>query len=399
MTTAIYYPEDHKHHTLPSLSQIMPQSSHPISPSQMGVVNLSTAVGSGSVAGVVPFQSDIFSNGGSHPSTASTTPASSFSGQSSGYAVSGAHNVNVHGGAEKCTCKSNANRIPRPRNAFILFRQKYHQSVLDEGTVIRTNPEVSRELGRRWRNLSVEQKDYWNNLAEEEKTTHAKKYPNYRYTPRRNGKSKDCEACRQKSLRQQQAQLHNQQMMQLQQDQYQQYLQLQQQVQSSQVQQQQLQQQQQINQMNQLSQMNQMNQMNQIQSQQTIQQQVQPPQQPQQQPQSQSQLQQMPQSQQSQMTTSNSGSISSIAPPPLPQQYVQYVPFQQNFQMAFGESNMMQQSQQQQQNQSQAIDQKLSPLSAPNTVNDFNNNPQFNTITGYDQRYYTSGMEMTNYQI
>ena len=52
------------------------------------------------------------------------------------------NNSNINNN-NKCICKSKVNKIPRPRNAFILFRQKYHQMVLDEGTVIRTNPEVS----------------------------------------------------------------------------------------------------------------------------------------------------------------------------------------------------------------------------------------------------------------
>lgn len=112
-------------------------------------------------------------------------------------------------GEERCTCKLNPNRIPRPRNAFILFRQKYHQLVLDELTEAKTNPEVSRELGRRWRSLSPHEREHWTNLAEEEKKNHAKKYPNYRYTPRRHGKGKHCPLCQQKQLRQ--AQVNQQQ--------------------------------------------------------------------------------------------------------------------------------------------------------------------------------------------
>ncbi|GME88288.1 unnamed protein product [Ambrosiozyma monospora] len=95
---------------------------------------------------------------------------------------------------EKCTCKQEGNRIPRPRNAFILFRQKHHQALLEEGNVIRTNPDVSRELGRRWRNLPPEEKEYWNKQAAEEKKRHAEKYPGYKYTPRRNNK-KNCPHC------------------------------------------------------------------------------------------------------------------------------------------------------------------------------------------------------------
>lgn len=95
----------------------------------------------------------------------------------------------------KCICKQTHNRIPRPRNAFILFRQKYHRSVFDESNESKTNPQVSQELGRRWRALSVKERDHWNTLAEEERQEHAKKYPNYRYTPRRKGKFKHCQVC------------------------------------------------------------------------------------------------------------------------------------------------------------------------------------------------------------
>lgn len=196
MTTAIYYNPEERH-SLPSLSSIMNNSQ-----------TANTAATTGQ-------EVDLFSNG-SQPSTANTTPASSFSSQLS----SGSY----YNQTDKCTCKSNANRIPRPRNAFILFRQKYHQSVLDEGNVIRTNPEVSRELGRRWRALLNEDREHWNKLAEEEKTNHAKKYPGYRYTPRRNGKGKLCDHCKQKNLRQQQMQMHNHQIMQMQQDQYASYV-------------------------------------------------------------------------------------------------------------------------------------------------------------------------------
>lgn len=103
---------------------------------------------------------------------------------------------------DRCTCRNtnspsnDSNHIPRPRNAFILFRQEYHQSVLDEGNVIRTNPDVSRELGKRWRALPLDQKAYWNKAAEVEKKRHAEKYPGYRYIPRRSGKKNLCSYCK-----------------------------------------------------------------------------------------------------------------------------------------------------------------------------------------------------------
>lgn len=233
MSTAVYYSnvnmpiEDGQKHILPPLAQIMP------SVSQLQY----------SQDTQFPVKQEI------SPKFAQTYPLESYSNALHIGSNSSSNSYPNNGpmipiSTEKCTCRSNVNRIPRPRNAFILFRQKYHQSVLDEGSVFRTNPEVSRELGRRWRNLSVPEKDYWNNLADEEKQNHAKKYPGYRYTPRRNGKSKDCQACKHDSLRQQQLQMYNQQVMQMQQDMQYQHQQHQQQIHQQHFQQQQQQHQQ-----------------------------------------------------------------------------------------------------------------------------------------------------------
>lgn len=190
MSSAVYY-EDAK--PLPPLNQLMhlPQSE------MYEAVQSSLA------------SPEVFSQSNSQHSSTRTTPASSFSGASGGPTAVGTHYAisSASSSIDKCTCKSNHNRIPRPRNAFILFRQKYHQAVLDEDLLVKTNPEVSRELGRRWRSLPPQEKEHWNRLAEEEKANHAKRFPGYRYTPRRNGKKGSCPACRQKAAKHQQLQL------------------------------------------------------------------------------------------------------------------------------------------------------------------------------------------------
>lgn len=99
----------------------------------------------------------------------------------------------------KCTCNKSINEkfngihthIPRPRNAFILFRQHLHHSLfpknkelLDKEGSFKTNSNVSREIGQRWRALDEDDKKYWQDLAQKEKEWHKKKYPNYKYTPR-----------------------------------------------------------------------------------------------------------------------------------------------------------------------------------------------------------------------
>lgn len=85
--------------------------------------------------------------------------------------------------------RRNRQQAPRPRNAFIMFRQYYHRSVQGGGPRQKTNSEVSKELGSRWRSLPLHEKSYWEVLAREEKELHARKYPGYRFVPRR--KSQD----------------------------------------------------------------------------------------------------------------------------------------------------------------------------------------------------------------
>ncbi|QLQ80509.1 hypothetical protein HG537_0D05090 [Torulaspora globosa] len=88
--------------------------------------------------------------------------------------------------------KNQSRYIPRPRNAFILFRQHLHQSLFSEHKAslnslgsFKNNSLVSREIGKRWKALSPEEKKYWQDLASTEKALHRQKYPDYKYIPRR----------------------------------------------------------------------------------------------------------------------------------------------------------------------------------------------------------------------
>ncbi|XBW38564.1 hypothetical protein QEN19_004152 [Hanseniaspora menglaensis] len=100
-------------------------------------------------------------------------------------------------------------RIPRPRNAFILFRQHYHRLIFKEQTEkitsekkttacqkaepaeeelvdsFKLNSSVSKTIGIKWKSLSEEEKKQWCDLAEKEKADHQLKYPDYKYVPRR----------------------------------------------------------------------------------------------------------------------------------------------------------------------------------------------------------------------
>ncbi|KFY21527.1 hypothetical protein V493_07340 [Pseudogymnoascus sp. VKM F-4281 (FW-2241)] len=85
-----------------------------------------------------------------------------------------------------CLCQPDP-KIPRPRNAFILYRQHYQGQVVAQNPGL-SNPEISKIIGAQWREQSFETKIEWKRLAEEEKSRHQRQYPDYRYQPRRPGK-------------------------------------------------------------------------------------------------------------------------------------------------------------------------------------------------------------------
>lgn len=94
-------------------------------------------------------------------------------------------------------------KVPRPRNAFILFRQHYHKIIFKEQSEIllkskknaadndttvdsfKLNSTVSKAIGMKWKNLPAEERSHWTDLAEKEKIEHSLKYPDYKYVPKR----------------------------------------------------------------------------------------------------------------------------------------------------------------------------------------------------------------------
>ncbi|KAK5801265.1 hypothetical protein VI817_003477 [Penicillium citrinum] len=85
-----------------------------------------------------------------------------------------------------CLCKPDP-KIPRPRNAFILYRQHHQAAVVAHNPGL-ANPEISKIIGMQWRVLTEGEKNKWRALAEEEKARHAQQYPTYRYQPKRAGR-------------------------------------------------------------------------------------------------------------------------------------------------------------------------------------------------------------------
>ncbi|KAL2184859.1 hypothetical protein L209DRAFT_744144 [Thermothelomyces heterothallicus CBS 203.75] len=89
-------------------------------------------------------------------------------------------------GGRICLCTP-APKIPRPRNAFILYRQHHQARVVQQNPRL-ANPEISKIIGEQWRAESEEAKSQWKLLAEEEKQRHQRQHPDYRYQPRRGNK-------------------------------------------------------------------------------------------------------------------------------------------------------------------------------------------------------------------
>ncbi|KAM0553846.1 hypothetical protein ACHAPJ_007192 [Fusarium lateritium] len=86
-----------------------------------------------------------------------------------------------------CLCTP-APKIPRPRNAFILYRQHHQAQVVSRNPNL-SNPDISKIIGEKWKDESQEVKDNWKSLADEEKQRHQRQYPDYRYQPRRGNKA------------------------------------------------------------------------------------------------------------------------------------------------------------------------------------------------------------------
>ncbi|KAH6613355.1 hypothetical protein F5144DRAFT_607270 [Chaetomium tenue] len=90
-------------------------------------------------------------------------------------------------GGTICLCTP-APKVPRPRNAFILYRQHHQAQVVQQNPGL-ANPDISKIIGEQWRDEPEDRKNQWKLLAEEEKQRHQRQYPDYRYQPRRGNKS------------------------------------------------------------------------------------------------------------------------------------------------------------------------------------------------------------------
>lgn len=79
--------------------------------------------------------------------------------------------------------------VPRPANAFIIFRSEYSrehaQSHKTDGTPPPPEKTLSKRAAEAWSKLTEDEKAPYKVRADEERIEHAKRFPDYRYRPRR----------------------------------------------------------------------------------------------------------------------------------------------------------------------------------------------------------------------
>ncbi|KIM36404.1 hypothetical protein M413DRAFT_289523 [Hebeloma cylindrosporum] len=79
--------------------------------------------------------------------------------------------------------KQPVGHIPRPRNAFILFRCDFVRQQKIPESVENDHRNISRIVGKIWREMTEEDKRPWVKMAEQEKHNHQQANPTYRFNP------------------------------------------------------------------------------------------------------------------------------------------------------------------------------------------------------------------------
>lgn len=79
--------------------------------------------------------------------------------------------------------KRDPDHIPRPPNAFMLFRSDLWAKEKNKSTVERDHRMISRIAGQEWNKLSEAQRAPYRSMAERAKQQHTLLYPDYKYTP------------------------------------------------------------------------------------------------------------------------------------------------------------------------------------------------------------------------
>ncbi|KAK8748311.1 hypothetical protein OTU49_016068 [Cherax quadricarinatus] len=86
------------------------------------------------------------------------------------------------------TKKHNPNHVKRPMNAFMVWSQMERREIVKFAPDMH-NAEISKQLGKRWKNLTENQRQPYIQEAERLRLLHMQEYPDYKYRPRKKTKS------------------------------------------------------------------------------------------------------------------------------------------------------------------------------------------------------------------
>ncbi|KAK3863105.1 hypothetical protein Pcinc_031082 [Petrolisthes cinctipes] len=85
------------------------------------------------------------------------------------------------------TKKHNPNHVKRPMNAFMVWSQMERREIVKFAPDMH-NAEISKQLGKRWKNLTETQRQPYIQEAERLRLLHMQEYPDYKYRPRKKTK-------------------------------------------------------------------------------------------------------------------------------------------------------------------------------------------------------------------
>ena len=105
------------------------------------------------------------------------------------FAAQSGHTSSPPAPAKQLRLPGKKSKVPRPPNAFILYRQKYHP-ILKAAQPDLLNNDISVILGKQWKEETEEVKAHFKATAEKIKEQHAAENPGYQYAPRKPSEKK-----------------------------------------------------------------------------------------------------------------------------------------------------------------------------------------------------------------